>query len=126
MDLAELGKLADRLDAARIARLAADKIAASLKSDETELKTLLITEMEGAGLSSVGGKIAVINRSIRTRAIAGDWPLIHEYIRENDAFDLLHKRLTDSAIILRKEDGVDIPGVSLMDYSYITFAKAKT
>jgi len=126
MDLAELGALADRLDDARTKRLAADKTAASLKSDENELKTQLITEMETAGLSSAGGKVAVINRSIRTRAIAGDWSEIHEYVRKNDAFDLLHKRLTDSAVLLRRDDGILIPGVSLMDYSYITYAKART
>ena len=126
MDLAELGALADRLEAARAKRLEADKIAASLKSDETRLKTELINQMEANDLSSVGGKSCVINRSVKERAIAQDWSKIHEYIRENDAFDLLHKRLTDSAVLLRKDDGVDVPGVGLMEYSHITFAKART
>ncbi len=126
MDLAELGSLADRLEAARASRLEADKVATSLKVDENQIKSVIIAEMEENNLSSVGGKSCVINRSVRTRAIAGDWSKIHEFIRVNDAFDLLHKRLTDSAVILRKEDGVDVPGVNIMEYSHITFAKAKT
>lgn len=126
MDLAELGALADRLEAARESRLAADKIAAGLKSDENQIKQLLISEMEENNLSSVGGKSCVINRSVKERAIATDWPVIHAYIRDNDAFDLMHKRLTDSAVILRREDGVVVPGVTMMEYSHITFAKART
>lgn len=126
MDLAELGALADRLEDARQRRLAADKIAADLKSEETRLKTALISEMEANDLSSVGGKVCVINRIVKQRAIAQNWDEIYKYIAEHDAFDLLHRRLTDSAVLLRKEDGVDVPGVGIMDYSHITFAKART
>ncbi len=126
MDLAELGQLADKLDAIRAKRIIADKIAASLKSNENQIKAVIITEMEESNLSSVGGKICVLNRAIKKRPIAGDWPKIHEYIRKNDAFDLLHKRLTESAVLLRLDDEVKIPGVNIMEYSHITFAKAKT
>lgn len=126
MDLAELGALADRLDDARQRRIAADKIAADLKSEETRLKTALISEMEANDLSSVGGKTTVVNRITKQRAIAQDWNEIYKYISEHDAFDLLHRRLTDSAVLLRKDDGVDVPGVGLMEYSHITFAKART
>ena len=45
MDLAELGRLADNLDAARALRLAADKTAASLKSEENALKAQLINKL---------------------------------------------------------------------------------
>lgn len=125
MDLADLGALADRLEAARQSRLAADRIAADLKSDENKIKAEIISEMEAGNLSSIGGKVCVLNRAVKQRAIAGDWPAIHKYILENDAFDILHRRLTDAAIKERLDDGVEIPGISLMDYSHITFAKAK-
>ena len=91
MDLAELGALADRLEDARQRRLAADKIAADLKSEETRLKQALISEMEANDLSSVGGRSCVINRITKQRAIAADWNEIYGFIREHDAFDLLHK-----------------------------------
>ena len=124
MDLAELGQLADRLELARAERLAADKWAASLKSAENQLLAQLIAEMEENNLSSVGGESCIVKRTVKQRAIASDWGQIYEYIRANDAFDLLHKRLTDSAVLLRKEDGVEVPGVALMDYSNITYSKA--
>ena len=124
MDLAELGNLADTLHAKRDDRLAADKIAAALKSEEHAFQQELISEMEENNLSSIGGKNCIIKRSIKERAIAGDWPEIQAYIKEHDAFDLLHKRLTDSAVLLRRDDGVEVPGVSIMEFSKITYSKA--
>ena len=124
MDLAELGNLADQLHAKRDDRLAADKIAAALKSEEYSLQQTLISEMEENDLSSIGGTECIIKRSVKERAIAGDWPAIQAFIVEHDAFDLLHKRLTDSAILLRRDDGVEVPGVTLMEYSKITYSKA--
>ncbi len=124
MDLAELGRLADLLDHKRADRLAADKIAAALKSEEYQLQQTLIFEMEENDLSSIGGTDCIIKRTVKERAIASDWPSIQAYIKEHDAFDLLHKRLTDSAILLRRDDGVEVPGVSLIEYSKITYSKA--
>jgi hypothetical protein len=124
MDLAELGKLADQLDAKRADRLAADKIAAQLKSEEHALQSQLIAEMEENNLSSIGGENCIIKRTVKERAIASNWPELYAYIKEHDAFDLLHKRITDSAVLLRKDDGVEVPGVSLMEYSTITYSKA--
>jgi hypothetical protein len=124
MDLAELGQLADQLEVKRQERLAADKKAAALKSEESALKAQLISEMEENNLSSVGGQICIVKRTTKERAIASSWPDIYSYILEHDAFDLLHRRLTDSAVLLRRDDGVEVPGVSLMEYSHITYAKA--
>jgi hypothetical protein len=124
MDLAELGLLADQLHEKRAERLAADKIAAALKLDEHVLQQQLIAEMEENNLSSIGGELCIIKRTVKQRAIAGDWPEFYAYIKENDAFDLLHKRITDSAVLLRMADGVEVPGISLMDYSHITYSKA--
>jgi len=123
MDLAELGHLADQLDSKRADRLAADKIAAGLKSDEHALQQQLISEMEENNLFAIGGEQCIIKRKLKERAIANDWPEFYEYIRKNDAFDLLHRRITDSAVLLRREDGVEIPGISLMEYSTITYSK---
>ena len=126
MDLAEIGKLADLLEAAKDKRIKADKRAAELKSEENALQEALIAEMEANNLSSVGGKSCVVNRTVKQRAIATDWDKLYVYIKENDAFDLLHKRLTDTAVKLREDDGVHVPGTALMDYSHLTYGKART
>ena len=124
MDLAELGQLSDTLSLKRAERLAADKVAASLKSEENTLKALLIAEMEENNLSSVGGEVCIVKRTVKKRAMVGNWPEVYAYILEHDAFDLLHKRITDSAVLLRNDDGVEVPGISLIDFSNITYSKA--
>jgi hypothetical protein len=43
--------------------------------------------------------------------VATNWPLLLDYIRENDALDLLQKRLTPSAIKARWLDKTEIPGI---------------
>jgi len=126
MDLKQLGELADLLEQAKEKRIKADKRAAELKSEENRIKDIIISEMESNSLSSVGGKSCVINRIVKERAIATDWDKLYEYIKENDAFDLLHKRLTDTAVKLREEDGIHVPGTSLMEYSHLTYGKART
>lgn len=126
MDLAELRLLADRLQKVRADRLAADKIAADLKSEEDRLKNVLIDEMEKADLSSIGGKTVVVNRAPRQRAIATDWSKLYDYIKKHDAFDLLHRRVTDAAVKLRQEDGINVPGVTMMDYSHLSYGKPRS
>jgi hypothetical protein len=42
---------------------------------------------------------------------ATDWPTVWEYVRENNAFHLLHKRLTTLAVKELWDAGLDVPGV---------------
>jgi hypothetical protein len=47
--------------------------------------------------------------------VAQDWPSFWSYIRENNAFELLHKRVTEKAAMERINAGESIPGVSTAD-----------
>jgi hypothetical protein len=40
-----------------------------------------------------------------------DWTKVWAYIRENNAFDLLHKRLTETAVMARFNANEPIPGI---------------
>lgn len=40
-----------------------------------------------------------------------DWPGFHAYVKETGAFDLLHRRLTETAIMARLDDGEYVPGI---------------
>lgn len=124
MDLAELGALADLYEETRQQRLAADRVAAGLKSEETKLKQALIDAMRTGDLSSIGGKVAIAKRHQKRRAIAQDWPAVYGYIFREQAMDVLEKRLLQSGIAARWEDGVEVPGVGVFEYDEITISKA--
>lgn len=124
MDLAELGSVADRYHKVRQDRLAADKVATKLKTEEDSLAQLLISEMRESEISSIGGKIAIIKRTTKEIPFATDWESLYSYIKEHDAFDLLHKRIGVGAAQLRKDDGVEVPGLGWMERDSLTISEA--
>jgi hypothetical protein len=126
LELKELGALTDRLHKVREDRIAADKVAASLKEEEQRLYGVVVAAMEEQELSSVGGKVAIVHRGIKRQPYAMDWDRVYKYITENEAYDLLHKRLTFSAVLDRLDDGEHIPGIGVQELSFLTYAKART
>lgn len=111
MESGQLAILVDFFAKVREKRLKADKHAKALKTQENEVEAEIIEELQKAGLSKVGGKIASVTLQEQHKPIVRDWPALYDYIRDNDAFDLLHRRLTEAAVKERVEDGVNVPGL---------------
>lgn len=110
MDLAALKETAVQYDQAKAERLAADRAARVLKTKEDELQLLLVAycREHGAGVDMAD---VLVEYDTKLAPVANDWVAIHEYIKENDAIDLVQKRLTESAVKLRWDDNIVIPGV---------------
>ncbi len=111
MDLADLKEAALEYSSKKAERLAADRVAKSLKTEEDNLAfaiTLYCREHGGAGVDMA---TVIVEYETKLMPVAKDWDAIHRYIKENDAIDLVHKRLTESAVRLRWDDDVIIPGV---------------
>jgi len=125
MDLADLAALADRLEHTRQKRLEASRIVSGLEADENALKDQLVREMEAQSLSSIGGKTVIIERSVKLKPIVTDWAMVQAFVKEHDAFDLYQKRLTPSAVTLREDDGIHVPGVTQVEYSHLSFKKPR-
>lgn len=107
-----LGQLADLYDAYRDERLEADKVAAGLKATESAAQELLITQMRLQEVSAVGGKSVRLGLSGPDYVPSvTDWPKFYEFIKENDAFELLERRPGKAACRERWEDGQVVPGV---------------
>lgn len=56
-------------------------------------------------------------------ATARDWSAILLFVKETGAIDLLQKRLTESAVKLRWDAGVEVPGVELTHKYAVTITK---
>lgn len=106
-----LQELMDAWGTARVARLAEQKKVDALEDKEKKLKAKLIAAMKEAKMTSGKGQKYGANYTSKDMPTAGDWPKIYAWIAANDAFDILHKRLTTTAIEARWEDGVEIPGI---------------
>lgn len=110
MELADLKETAIQYDLAKTERLAADRAARVLKTKEDELQLILVSHCRehGAGVDLAE---VIIEYDTKLAPVAQDWVAIHQYIKDNDAIDLVQKRLTESAVKLRWDDNVVIPGV---------------
>lgn len=116
-----LQQLIDAWGTARIKRLAEQKVVDKYEEEEKKLKAQVIARMKAAKATSMGGLKYGANRDPnKTKPVAGDWSKIYAWIKENDAFDILQKRLTDTAIQARIEDKIEIPGIIQMPVDDIT------
>jgi hypothetical protein len=109
----------------RAERLALDKQAADVKKFEEELKSAIIAKYKEQGITGMGGILGTVNMSKIEEPVAQDWLSIWGYIRENGEFELLHKRLTNTAVRERWDAGVEIPGVGKQDVYRLSVSGAK-
>jgi hypothetical protein len=120
-----MGNLADTWFDLRAQRLELDKQVKDLQAQESAAKEALLKSLGNEGVTSVGGKTVKVERVPKKKPIAGDWDKIRQYIVENDAWDLLQKRLGVTAVKERWDDDVDIPGIESYDYDDISYSKVK-
>jgi hypothetical protein len=109
-----LSTLADKVDqyySLREARLAMQHEVEDLQKQETELKNYLIDNISKADATGVSGKLARVTVVSKPVPQVKDWDAFWKYVVRRKAFDLVQRRLSDTAVKLRWEDGQVIPGV---------------
>lgn len=118
MEIKELSTLIDYYLVARDNRLEADREAERLKKAESIILTQLIGILRDESIPAGVGTLGTVRLQKKDKPICTDWQSLYDFIYQNKAFDLLHKRITEGAIKLRLEDGIVVPGVEFIpDYS---------
>ena len=123
MELPELAKLVDDYVEQRSRRLAADKVAKDLKSTENTLKEKLINLCIVNETFMVAGTTHKVTRRPKDKPITNNWEDLYKYIVENNAVDLLQRRLNQGAIEARKEDGIEIPSIEYIEVNDLSVSK---
>lgn len=93
----------------RSSRLELTKQVNLLQKEEEKLAAEILPMVPQLGEIKEGG--FTLRRKSVTKPTVGDWQSLYAYILANNAFDLLHRRLTESAVRLRWDDKVQVPGV---------------
>jgi hypothetical protein len=106
-----LPDLVDSYITIREQRLAADRLSAQLTEAETDLKRTIIAKFQDQGVKALGGQLGLVKMTELDEPKAENWELIYDYIERNQAFHLLHKRLTTLAVKELWDDGKTVPGV---------------
>lgn len=77
-----------------------------------ELEAELIKRMDEAGLDSAKGKCASLRLEEKSMPNVADWDQVYNYIKENEAWYLLERRVTQRAYQELVQSGEVIPGIN--------------
>lgn len=85
-----------------------------LKSQQETVKTALKDQMLALGVKSVNTAEGTVILSTKTRYSTQDWDAFKDFIKENDAIDLLEKRIaqTNMATFLGENPTLVPPGLN--------------
>lgn len=92
----------------------------TIKAQQEEVKNALKDQMLALGMSSVRTEQGTVVLSTKTRYNTQDWDSFKEFVKENDALDLLEKRIaqTNMGQFLADNPGLVPPGLnSVTEYA---------
>lgn len=120
-----MGACADLLFETRDKRLAADKLAAELKAHEELIKNHIIDNLDKNSTGAAGKHHRVqVVRKRKYRVDPTKWNYFFAYVAKNKRFDLLQKRIADTAVKeMIEENKQKIPGVEPFDYVDVSLTK---
>lgn len=101
-------------------RLTHDRASKKLKVTEDNLKASLIRAMQDDNLTVIETARVYVGVSQHQKPIIMNWAELEVWIRENNAVDMLQKRLTESAVNLRWDEGIQVPGVGIQTTDKVT------
>ena len=90
-----------------------EKRIAPMKAAMEKIEGLMSGLLERSGLSSMSTPAGTVVRSKWTKTVIQDWDALTKYIKDNDRFDLLERRVAKvNALDVINEDG-ELPGVGV-------------
>jgi len=105
-----LGEAIDKLYTTRAARLALARDIKELQAKEAAAKLAVLKLLEQTGLKKASGQLATAGITTDDIPYIKDWDQVYEYIKVNDRFDLLQKRIGVVAWRDLFKDGILVPG----------------
>lgn len=121
------GRTADLYHDLKELRLRADKLAEALKKFERQANDYLINNLSKSDDTGAAGLRyrAQIKTKLRAKVAEGGWPQVHGYIQQTGRFDLLQKRLLESAVMDMVEAGETPPGIETFEDKWVSVTKIK-
>lgn len=120
-----LGVLIDQFKKVEEERRKADKVAEALKADEIAIKTSIFAALRKNETTVAGGESYKAEMTTEDVPTVKDWAKFYDYIKENNAFEMLERRPGKAAIKERWDDGKDIPGVEKFPVDKLSVTKLK-
>lgn len=120
-----IGACADRLYNLQEARRKQQKIVDKLADEESQLKEHIINTLPKSKAQGVAGRLALAKIEQKDVPSPKDWTKIFAYIKRNNAFELLQRRLSSTAVQERWDAKKSIPGIEKFKVTTVSLTKLK-
>ena len=117
-----LAELVDELMAVRAERR---EVVKPLDDRIEQLESQIDMKMRLLSIEVVEGDAGIARREAIQRVSVQDWSKLQDYIHRNRAYDLLQRRVTESAILARMSRGESIDGCVVEDTYKLKIAGVK-
>ena len=124
IEIKDLGATIDKLYALREDRLDHERKVKKMKEEEQDVRNDILQALENSGLEKASGGLATCGIKRSTVPLVTDWDQFHNWIRENNRFDLLQKRIAVVAWREMMEDGKLIVGTEPVSDVDITLTRS--
>lgn len=119
-----IGRCADEYAEVRAVRLAMDKEVERVKTRESEIREHIINNLSKSDDTGAAGLRYRAQIVLKKTFKATDWGVLHSWIRKNDRFDLLQKRLNDTAAKdFAEAEGRPVPGTEAVSVPDVSITK---
>lgn len=108
MTLGQMAKLANEV---REEKRALEKMAKSLGADFDALKEVIYAKLEEQGVDRTSVDGISLSKSDTQQPTVTDWDAVYAYIKENDLFALLQRRVTATLWKEILDSGEQVPGI---------------
>jgi hypothetical protein len=119
-----IGYCADLLHETRELRLAMQKQTDDVKARETEIREHIIATLSKSDRTGEAGlryRAQIVTKQAYKPV---DWGVLHSWIRKNDRFDFLQKRLADKAVAdWVEENHKPLPGTEIINVPDVSITK---
>ena len=98
----------------------------AIKEEMAQVEQYLLDTCKATGAESIKTAHGTAIRSIQTRYWTGDWEQMHKFIRDNDALDLVERRISQLNMknYLRENPDVLPPGLNVDNKYTVTVRRS--
>lgn len=114
---------ADLLFVTREQRLDLQRRLDKMAELESALKEWFIENLPRSDASGIAGKIARVQIKANPTPVVDDWDKFYAYVKRHNAFELLQRRLNETAVKERWEDKKQVPGVGVFQAKKVSCTK---
>lgn len=118
-----MGLCADFYHEVRELRLAMAKEVAEVEAREKEIKEHIIANLSKSLDTGAAGLKYRAQIVMKASPRIADWGIFCSFVRKNDRFDLLQKRVSDTGIKDLWADRADVPGIERVNVPDVSITK---